>query len=128
MKTYDPKDITVTIKGVYLTGFSEDMVEIEKDEENFETKVGAQGDAQRNKINNPLATVTITLLGSSPQIKFMNNLANTGELFPFSLIDAGLDENVTATEAYVKKQPTRTYGTELEDREFELQLIDAQFE
>ena len=42
--TFDAKSVTVTVGGVYLTGFAESMVEIEKDEDNYEVKVGAQGD------------------------------------------------------------------------------------
>lgn len=123
--TYDPKDVAVIVDGTYLTGFSEDMVEIEKSENNFETKVGAQGDVVRTKVNNPLGTITVTLLPSSPQVAFMDRLANSGKLVPVTVIYSGTPkETTTATEAFVQKPATRTYGNEAEDREYEIQCLD----
>ncbi|MDC0761695.1 DUF3277 family protein [Brevibacillus sp. AG] len=123
--TYDPNDLAVIIKSVYLTGFSEDMVEIEKAENNYETKVGAQGDVVRTKINNPLATIKVTLLPSSPQVAFLDRLANSGELVPVSVIYSGTPkETTTVTEAYVTKPATRSYGNEAADREYEIQCLD----
>lgn len=108
--TYDPNDVAVIVDGTYLTGFSEDMVEIEKAENNFETKVGAQGDVVRTKVNNPLGTITVTLLPSSPQVAFLDRLANSGNLVPVSVIHSGTPkETTTVTEAYVVKPATRTY-------------------
>lgn len=123
--TYDPNDLAVIVDGVYLTGFSEDMVEIEKDEDNYETKVGAQGDVVRTKINNPLATITVTLLPSSPQVAYLDKLANSGKLVPVSVIYSGTPkETTTVTEAYVTKPATRSYGNEAADREYEIKCLD----
>lgn len=125
-KTYDPMDLTVTVNGVYLTGFAEDMAEFEKDEDGYEVKVGAQGDVVRSKVNNPLATLSITLLPSSPQVAMLDQLAKSGELVPVSIIYNGdPKETITTTEAYIKKPAARAYGTEAEDREYELQCLDA---
>ncbi|TPG84960.1 DUF3277 family protein [Brevibacillus laterosporus] len=123
--TYDPNDVAVIVEGTYLTGFSEDMVEIEKAENNYETKVGAQGDVVRTKVNNPLGTITVTLLPSSPQVAFLDSLANSGKLVPVSVIHSGTPkETTTVTEAYVVKPATRTYGNEAADREYEIQCLD----
>ncbi|ELK38800.1 hypothetical protein D478_27806, partial [Brevibacillus agri BAB-2500] len=123
--TFDPKDVAVIVGGTYLTGFSEDMVEIEKAENNFETKVGAQGDVVRTKVNNPLGTIKVTLLPTSPQVAFMDALANTGKLVPVTVIYSGTPkETTTVTEAYVMKPATRTYGNEAADREYEIQCLD----
>lgn len=123
--TYDPKDVVMTANNVFVTGFSEDMIEIDKDEERYSTKVGAQGDVIRNKINNPLGTIKVTLMHDSPQVAYLTQLARTGELFPVSVIHNGVPkETTTVVEAFVKKEPTRTYGGESEDREFEIQCLD----
>lgn len=87
--TYDSKAVSVIVGGVYLTGFSEDMVEVEKDEDNFEVKVGAQGDTVRTKVNNPLGTATVTLQQTSPQVAYLDGLANSGKLVPVTIINAG---------------------------------------
>lgn len=126
--TYDSKAVSVIVGGVYLTGFSEDMVEVEKDEDNFEVKVGAQGDAVRTKVNNPLGTATVTLQQTSPQVPYLDGLANSGKLVPVTIINAGPPkETITVTEAFIKKPAARTYGNEAEDREYEFVLMDMLF-
>lgn len=125
--SYDPMDLTVIVGGIYITGFSEDMMSFEKDEDSHTAKVGAQGDVIRTKVHNPLATLTITLLPTSPQVAYLDQLARTGELVPVSIIYKGEpQETITATEAFVKKPASRSYGNEAEDREFELQLLDQE--
>ncbi|MGG6311565.1 phage structural protein [Paenibacillus macerans] len=124
-KTYDPANLTVTVGGVYLTGFSEDMAEFEKDEDGQTAKVGSQGDVITTKVNNPLATLTLTLLPSSPQCAYLDKLGRTGQLVPVSVIYTGdPKESITVTQAFVKKPATRTYGNEAEDREYEIQCLD----
>jgi hypothetical protein len=126
--TYDSKDVSVIVKGVYLTGFAESIVEIEKDEDNFEVKVGAQGDTVRTKLNNPLGTATVGLLPTSPQVPFLDRIANTGELVPITIIYSGTPkETITVTEAFIKKPAARSYGNEAEDREYEFQCMDMLF-
>ncbi|MHA7580399.1 phage structural protein [Paenibacillus vandeheii] len=126
--TYDSKAVSVIVGGVYLTGFSEDMVEVEKDEDNFEVKVGAQGDTVRTKVNNPLGTATVTLQQTSPQVAYLDGLANSGKLVPVTIINAGPPkETITVTEAFIKKPAARTYGNEAEDREYEFVLMDMLF-
>ncbi|QOS97551.1 DUF3277 family protein [Brevibacterium sp. JNUCC-42] len=128
-KTYDPKNVSIIVNGVHITGLGEGMVEISKDEDNYETKVGAQGDTIRVKINNKLGTVKITIQQTSPQLSFLEKLANTGEMVPISVISSNDPKEVSsATEAYVKKNPDRKYGKDAEDREYELQALDLKME
>lgn len=128
-KTYDVKNVSVIVNGVYLTDFSETPVEIEKDEDGYTTKVGAMGDVARAKTNNPLGTIKVTLLQTSPYVAYLDRLATSGALFPISVINAGdPKETASATEAFVKKPASRTYGPEIEDREFEIQALDLKFE
>ncbi|WP_349304963.1 phage protein [Paenibacillus sp. Marseille-Q4541] len=124
-KTYDPKQVVAVVGGVYLTGFSEDMVTVVKDEENWTTTVGAQGDTVRSKVHNPLGTITVTLQSSSPQVAYLNSLANSGKLVPVSVVYNGdPKETNTATEAFIKKPADREYGAESGDREYEFQCMD----
>jgi hypothetical protein len=126
-KTYDAKSVSVIVNGVYLTDLGESMVEIEKDEDNYSVAVGAQGDTVRSKVNNNLGTITVTLQQTSPQIAYMDKLANSGALFPISVTSAGDPKEVaSATEAFIKKPAARTYGNEAEDREYEIQALDLQ--
>ncbi|WP_284641187.1 phage structural protein [Paenibacillus silviterrae] len=128
-KTYDPSDVSVIVDNVYITGLGEDMVEVVKDEDGYEPKVGAQGDVIIAKNNNKLGTITITVQSSSPAIAHLDRLANSGRLVPVSVIYSGdPKETSSATEAYVKKPADRTYGKSAEDREYELQCLDLKME
>lgn len=123
--TYDPMDLSTSVGGVFLTGFSEDLVEWEKDEDSNTFKVGAQGDVLVTKVNNPLATLKITLLATSPQVPYMDKLAVTGQVVDVSVIYNGTPkETITSTAGVVKKPAVRKYGNEADDREYEIQLTN----
>ncbi len=124
-KTYDPMDVNIIIGGVHITGFGDDMVEIEPDEDKYELTVGAQGDVIRTKINNDTGTIKLTLLMNSPQVAYMDSLAKTGKMVSSSVIYNGFPkETSSATESYVKKPTARKYGKSAESREYEIQCID----
>lgn len=124
VRAYDPKDCVVMVGGVYITGLGEDMVSCEKDEDNFSTAVGAQGDVVVNRSNNQLGTITVTVQGTSPQKAYLMGLAKTGELFDIWVINKSINEKVGGSKAMMKKPPTLEQGTELADREFEIQVFD----
>lgn len=127
--SYDAKTVSVIVNGVFLTGFAESMVEVEKTEDGYSTKVGAQGDVIRTKTNNDLGTITVTLLQTSPQAAYLDRLANSGQLVPVSVISAGPPKETSqATQAYVTKPATRTYANESEDREFTIQCLDLKMD
>ncbi|MBY9077278.1 DUF3277 family protein [Paenibacillus sp. HN-1] len=124
-KTYDANDVTVTVNGVYLTGFSEDLVTVAKDEDNISVKVGAQGDVIVNKVNNPLGTITVTLQATSPQVPYLDKIARSSQVVAVSVVYNGdPKETSTATEAIIKKQADREYGAEAGDRTYEFQCLD----
>lgn len=124
VRTYNPKDCVVTVGGVYITGLGEDMVSCEKDEDNFSAAVGAQGDVVVNQSNNQLGTITVTVQGTSPQKAYLMGLTKTGELFDIWVINKSINEKVGGSKAMMKKPPTLEQGTELADREFEIQVFD----
>lgn len=126
MRTYDASQTTVTVDGRFLTGFAEgSFVEWEKDEENFDTKVSAQGEVGVAIRNNTLGTITVTLMQTSPDVAFLKKLANTRKVFPIWVQTSGdTKEKVGGTQAMVKKTPDGTLSDEIEDREFEIQVFD----
>lgn len=124
VKTYNPKDCVITVGGVYITGLGEDMVSCEKDEDNFTTSVGAQGDVVVNQSHNQLGTITLTVQGTSPQKTYLLDLAKTGEVFDIWVNNKSIDEKVGGSQAMIKKTPDLSQGAELEDREFEIQVFD----
>ncbi|KZE66795.1 hypothetical protein AWM68_20240 [Fictibacillus phosphorivorans] len=123
MITYNAKDVTVTVGSRFITGFAEgSMVECEKDEDNFSAKVSAQGEVSVAISNNPLGTITITLEQTSPDVKYLNSLANSKQVIPIWV--KGPTEKAGGTRAMIKKPAGVTFADETEDREFEVQVFD----
>lgn len=121
---YNAKDTTVTIDNVNITGFGEDMLTIEKDEELFSTSVGAQGDVVKSEINNSLGTATLTIQVTSPQYTKLIQLAKQSDPFPFWYTNKSLGERSGGTMANIKNYPEISRGSEAEDVEFEFQIFD----
>jgi len=121
--TYDAKNSTVTVKGKIITGFAEgSMVEWEKDEDNFTAITDPQGTVGVAKVNNSLGTMTIVLAQTSPDNRYLKNLANTGEIFP--IWAQSNNEKVGGTQAMVKKTPDGELSDEISEREYEIQVFD----
>ena len=125
MYTYNPNDTTITIDGVFVTGLGEDMITFEFDEERFSTAVGAQGDVVVNETNNMLASMTLTIQASSPQYSMCIDYAKKGTVFPVWGVNKSIGERFGGTKARFKNTASVSYGTELEDREFEIQVFDG---
>lgn len=124
--TYDAKDVSVIVGGVYLTGLAEgSFVSFEKDEESRTPSVGAQGDVAVAKVNNPLGTITVTLQQTSPQIPYLNSLAKSDTFFETRVIYKGvIDEKVGGTNCYIKRPPSGEYADEVSSREVEIAVLD----
>ncbi|MBG9737685.1 MULTISPECIES: phage structural protein [Paenibacillus] len=123
---YDAKQVSVTINNGYLTGFGENtFVSCEKDEEQTVAHVGARGEVAIAHKNNPLGTIKLTLMSTSPQLPLLYRLAREKKLFQIWVKSNNQpNETIGGTQAVVKKVPAATYGSELEDREFEIQVLD----
>lgn len=124
VRTYDPKDCVITVGGVYITGLGEDMVSCAKDEDAISPSVGAQGDVVVNISNNELGTITVTVQGTSPQKGYLLGLYKSKAVFDIWVINKSINEKAGGTKAMMKKPPDLEQGTELSDREFEIQVLD----
>lgn len=122
--TYDAKDTSITVDGVYITGLGEDMISAEKDEDFFSVSVGAQGDVVKSQTNNSLGTVTIYVQPTSPQKKFLMGLAKRAEPFPLWGVNKKLGERFGGTMASLKTFPEIARGAEAEDMEFVFTVFD----
>ena len=125
MYTYNPKDTTITVNGIYITGLGEDAVEFEFEEERGEAVVGCQGDVVFNETNNNLATFKISVQASSPQYATLLDYARKGTVFPIWGVNKSIGERFGGTKARFKNPAPISYGTELEDREFEALVFDG---
>lgn len=124
VKTYDAKDTSVLVDGIYITGFGEDMISAEKEEDFNTPSVGAQGDVVSSRINNNLGTMSIFIQPTSPSKAYLLSLANRDEPFPIWAINKKLGERVGGTMALMKTFPEFARGAEAEDMEFVFQIYD----
>lgn len=122
--TYNAKDCVVTVGDVFITGLGEDMVTGEKDEDNINPVVGAQGDVVVNEVNNDLGTITLTVQGTSPQKAYLLGLAKSKEMVSIWVNNKSIGEKFGGTKAMIKKTPSLEHGAELADREFEFSVFD----
>lgn len=124
--SYDAKDVSVIVGGVYLTGFAEGtFVSYEKTEDNFALSVGSLGDVARAKVNNPLGTITITLQQTSPQVTYLNNLARSGKIVEARVIHKGSNtEKIGGTQCFILKEAAGEFSNEISSREFTIQVMD----
>lgn len=124
--TYDAKDVSVIVNGVYLTGFADGtFVSYEKTEDRWAISTGSMGDTARAKVNNPLGTITVTLQQTSPQVSMLNNLAKSGKLVEARVIHKGSNtEKVGGTQCFVMKEASGEYGSEISSREFTIEVLD----
>lgn len=128
--SYDAKDVSVIVGGVYLTGFADGtFVSYEKTEDNYAISVGAQGDPARAKVNNPLGTITVTLQQTSPQVSYLNNLARSGKIIEARVIHKGSNtEKVGGTQCFILKEAAGEFSNEISSREFTIQIMDYSVE
>ena len=82
MKTFSMKEVSVTINGRIIKGFSEaeDAVTVEFNEELWTLVHGAGGDTVRTDNMNESGRFTIALLQTSEDNEFLEDLYNTDRL------------------------------------------------
>ncbi|MDL2253314.1 hypothetical protein LJC49_04485 [Ruminococcaceae bacterium OttesenSCG-928-I18] len=127
-RQYDAKDCTVMVDGVYITGFGEDMVSFEKDEDFVNPVAGAQGDVVANVIHNDICTLTLSVQATSPQKAHLIRLATSKKMFKIWVTNKSIGERFGGNKAMIKTFPELTHGAEAEDREFEISVFDGTIE
>ena len=127
IKTYNPKDVIITVDGVPLHDFTDgDFISIEYKDDTFTSEKGADGEITRNYNPSLLATATITLKGGSPSNDLLSGIAIqdratlTG-IFPFFLKDANGTSLVVGAESWITKQAPVKRGTSTGDSEWTIE-------
>lgn len=125
ISSYNAKDTTITVNGVYITGLGEDMISWEKEESYFETVVGAQGDVLVSETNNDIHTMTVTVQPTSPQMPMLLDLQKKKTMFPVWGINKALGVRFGGTQARIKEAPEIALNAEAEDMEFQICVFDG---
>lgn len=127
MPTVNAKNIIITLAGVRIEGFADgDFLNIEH-EDSYADVVGSDGLVARSASNDGRATITLTLLQTSPSNDFLDalhtadiNAPNGAGVGPFTMSDLFGRSEAFAPETWIQKKPSVVFGREVGDREWVL--------
>ena len=131
VRTYDPKQVIVTIAGVPMSGFSDGtFLEIDRNEPTWTLVVGADGLVTRGKTNNFSGTMTLTLKQSSPSNDILSALmaadeASNAGIFPVLVKDLSGNSVYFSATAWVNQYANSTFDKAITDRQWTFSLSEA---
>lgn len=120
--TYDPELVTITVDGVFITGYAEDSkISAEKNENSIEPYVGVDGIVHFSKSADRTGTITLTVTNTSPSLRYLRDLARTQAEFNLSMVDMNeAGENIVSDGCVILKDGDIEIGAEVEGVEFEI--------
>lgn len=131
VRTYDPKQVIISIGGVPMSGFSDGtFLEIDRDEATWTKVVGADGLVTRAKTNNFSGTLTLTLKQSSPSNDVLSGFlaideATNAGVVPILVKDLSGNSIYFSARAWINQYPSSTFGKDISDRQWTLSLDEA---
>ena len=131
VRTYDPKNVIVTVAGIPMSGFSDGtFLEVDRNEATWNTVVGADGFVTRGKTNNFTGTMTLTLKQSSPSNDVLSGLLAIDEatnvgVFPILVKDLSGNSVYFSANAWITQYANSTFGKDINDRQWTLMLDSA---
>lgn len=132
MRTFDPKDINVLVGRRALTGFAENtFVTAERAEDMFTEHIGAKGEVSMSETSNNSGEITVTLANTSPDVRYLNNLANKkgpAAIVAVQIVDLNDNTVVSGTEARVRRPANYEGGKEITEREFVIFVSELNFD
>ncbi len=128
IRHYDPEDYMLVYGGRTLTGLAAGTpISTGKDENRWETYVGAQGEVSRSRNRNPLGHITVTLERSSPDLEYLIQKANSDDIDAVHLVDRNTGElTAGGSECWVERLPdlTAVAGDNIPEIEFTIRIAD----
>ena len=121
--TYDPKQVTLNISGVLVSGFADGtFIKVERIKpEIYTTHVGAHGEVGRTKSNDRTGKITFTLKGTSPSNAKLDLLKNSPLPIPFGVKNNSTSMFVAgSTNSWLSKDPSVEFGLEETNVEWEI--------
>ena len=131
VRTYDPKNIIITVGGIPISGFSEGtFLEIARTEPTWNMVVGADGLVTRGKTNNFSGTMTLTLKQSTPSNDVLSGFlaldeATNSGVVPVLVKDLSGNSVYFAARAWINQYANSTFGKDISDRQWTLSLDEA---
>lgn len=131
--TYNPKDISIALGMHAVSGYADDnFVTIDASGEGISKKVGCDGEIVRNVNPDDTCVVKLVLLKSSAtndwlQKKYAQDIKDGTGTFPIIVKDNKGGEKFTTEAAWVTKHPSRGYGKEAGNIEWEIATASGIF-
>lgn len=131
VRTYDPKQVIISIGGIPMSGFSDGtFLEIERDEATWTKTVGADGLVTRAKTNNRSGTLTLTLKQSSPSNDVLSGIlaldeATNAGVVPVLVKDLSGNSIYFSARAWISQFPNSSFGKDIADRQWVLAMDEA---
>jgi hypothetical protein len=127
---YDPENYSVIFNAIPIEGFAEDdFIDIEFDSEGYQDQIGADGHVVRYKSCDQRASITFTLMATSPSNKLLSAMYNADIKSPNGLGVGPLlirdTRGVTVfagTQAWIQKMPKTTLGQKLGNKEWKIRV------
>lgn len=119
---YDPSNVCIIYAGSIMTGYDDGtFVTIERNNDMWALKTGADGIGTRAKSSDKSGRVTVTLMASSPSNDVLSGLAIADELSgagaaPLLVRDGSGRTLAAALTAWVVKLPTVEFSKEVGNR------------
>lgn len=126
VRTYDPSHVSMFFGTIEVQGFAQDAaISVEHDEDDWTLVVGVDGEGTRSKTSNLSATITVSLMQSSPT----NDLLNAARILdqqtpggsggsPLLIKDNSGTTLFSAATCWIQKPPTAELNREATTREW----------
>ncbi|MAX51286.1 MAG: hypothetical protein CMH22_04855 [Methylophaga sp.] len=134
IRTYAPEEVSLTVALLYsVQGFSPDtIIRINKDDNYFNTSVGASGGVERTHTPSNVYTLEVSLSQTSPSNAILTALATLDDVsrlaaFPIFAKDSSGRSLFLATSCWIERPPEVSYSANHEDRVWEIKCSDMVF-
>jgi hypothetical protein len=124
-KIYDPGSVIVVFGTLEISGYGEGtMIRVERDEDAFTKKVGADGECTRTRNRNACGSVVLTLMQTSASnlglsaLLTADELSANGVVLPLIVKDLGGNSLHTALASWIRRTPASEYAKEVGEREW----------
>lgn len=125
-KTYNPKDILVSVNGVPVTGYADgtDVISIDYETDFVGDMVGVTGEGAFVEHNDRRATITLKLMATSPMNDVLSALVAGNVEFAVSMTDNRGTSVAAGASCRVTKLPQVQYGNEIGVREWPIRSLE----
>lgn len=130
VRTYDPKQVIITIGGIPMSGFADGtFVTVMRESDTFEKVSGADGVVTRAKQNDFSGNMTLSLAQSSPSNDVLTAFAKTDEvsndgIVPVVIKDFSGRSVYVSAFGWIRKPPDSEFGKSINNRDWILDLAD----